>query len=154
MSRRRDPHTKDLLAWEAQAVRIGYSSEVAGSGDLGNQIARLIGQALRDSKDAGRDRNDVARAMGEYLGRHITKNQIDKWASEASDEQRIPLDAFIALIAVTQELRLLAFIPGQFGHAVVSDRYADMIELFEIEEHQRDIELRASALKAKVRGAR
>ncbi len=42
-----------LLAWEAQSVRLGYSAEVAGGGDLSSQIARLVGQALRDARIAG-----------------------------------------------------------------------------------------------------
>ena len=152
MPTRRDP--KALLAWEAQAVRVGYSDEVAGGGDLASQISRLIGQALRDAKDAGRDRNDVARAMGEQLGRPITKNQIDKWASEASDDQRIPLDAFIALITATQELRLLAFIPARFGCAVVEDRYADLIELQELQQHKEEVAYREGLILAKLKGNR
>lgn len=154
MTRRRDPHTKDLLAWEAQAVRVGYSDEVTGSGDLSNKIARLVAQALSDAKDRGVCRNDVARRMGEFLGRRISKATLDKWTSEAADDRRIDLDAFIALIEATGERRLLGFIPGMFGFAVVADHYADLIEMHELEEHEREIALRKSALQAKVRGAR
>ncbi len=152
MTSRRPPEA--LLAWEAQSVRLGYSAEVVGGGDLPSQIARLIGQALRDAKDCGRDRNDVARAMGEYLGRVVTKDHLDKWASEATDSRRIPLDAFIALVAATEELRLLAFVPQRFGCAVVADHYADLIELQELQEHKNEIAYRESVILARVKGKR
>ncbi len=84
--------------------------------------------------------------MGEHLGRVVTKDHLDKWASEATDGRRIPLDAFIALVAATDELRLLAFIPQRFGCAVVSDRYADLIELQELQQHKQEVEYRESAL--------
>jgi len=154
MASRRNLSTAQLLAWEAESVRVGYSDDVLGRGDIGSQISRLIGQALADAKEAGICRNDVARKMAEYLGRPVPKASIDKWSSEATVDQRIPLDAFIALVAATNELRLLAFIPSRFGCAVVSDRYADLIELHEIEQHEEELNLRKSALNAKIRGKR
>ncbi|KQQ85851.1 hypothetical protein [Aureimonas sp. Leaf324] len=154
MTRHRDPHTKDLLAWEAQTVRVGFDEEVTGRGDLSSRIARFLARALADAKDAGMDRNDIARAMGEYLDRPIAKATIDKWASEAADDRRIDLDCFIALVHVTRDLRLLGFMPAMFGCAVVADRYVDLIELHEIEEHEREVAARKSALQAKVRGRR
>lgn len=154
MSRRRDPYTKDLYAWEAEPVAIGYGDDVAGRGPLANRIARLVGRALRDAKDAGQCRNDVARGMAEHLGRPIPAGSLDKWASEASEEHRIPLDAFIALIHATGQHDLLAFIPGLFGFAVVPNRFVDLIELHQIEEHEREVQARKAALQAKVRGRR
>ncbi|WP_182085211.1 hypothetical protein [Aureimonas sp. ME7] len=154
MPLRRDPHAKDLLAWEAQSVRLGFSAEVTGRGDLSSQIARLVSHALTDAKERGVCRNDVARRMTEFLGRKITKPTIDKWTSAAADDRRIDLDAFIALIHVTGERRLLGFIPGLFECAVVADHYVDLIELHEIEEHEREVADLKSALLQKVRGRR
>ena len=154
MPGRRDPYTKDLYAWEVEPVALGLSDEVAGHGPLQNRIARLVGRALREAKDVGRCRDDVARAMAEYLDRPIPAGSLDKWASEASVEHRIPLDAFVALIHATGQHELLAFVSGLFGFSVVPNRYVDLIELHQLEEHEREVAARKAALQAKVRARR
>lgn len=148
----RDRHRRDLTAWEAEPVTIGYGDDVAGRGSLSNRIARLIGRALRDAKDDGTSRAEVAERMAETLGRKITEAQLDKWASEAAEEHRMPLDAFVALIEATEQHRLLGFLPEAFGYAVVPARYVDLIELQMLEDHERAVAERKSALRAKVRG--
>ena len=92
--------------------------------------------------------------MAEYLGRTIPAGSLNKWSSEASEEHRIPLEAFVALIHVTGQHDLLAFVPSLFGYAVVPARYVDLIELHQIEEHERAIAARKAALQAKVSGGR
>ncbi len=154
MPPRRDPYTKDLYAWEGETVAVGYGDDVIGRGPLANRIARLVSTALRDAKEAGKCRNDVGRAMAEYLGRPIPSGSLDKWASEAAEDHRIPLDAFVAMIHATGQTDMLAFIPSLFGFAVVPNRFVDLIELHQLEEHEREVQARKAALQAKVRGAR
>ncbi|GJD97754.1 hypothetical protein [Methylobacterium iners] len=148
----RDPHVRDLTAWEAEPVTIGYGDDVAGRGSLSNQIARLVGRALRDAKDDGLGRADVAKRMAERLGRPVNLSSLDKWASEAAEEHRIPLDAFAALVDATGQHALLGFLPGLFGFAVVHARYVDLIELQQLQEHEEQVAARKAALLAKVRG--
>lgn len=154
MASRRDPYTKDLYAWEADQVAVGYADDGTGRGPLANRIARLVGRALRDAKDTGKTRDDVGRGMAEYLGRPIPSGSLDKWASEAAEEHRIPLEGFIALVAVTGQNELLAFIPEIFGFSVVPNRFVDLIELHQLEEHEREVAARKAALQAKVRARR
>ncbi|MHB2265848.1 hypothetical protein [Aliihoeflea sp. PC F10.4] len=151
MTRHRDPHTKDLFAWEPERVTVAYADEVKGRGDLDSQISRVIGQALRDAKDAGITRMDVVGRMANWLGRKVSDDQLDKWASEASGDRRIPLDAFLALVHATGQTELLGFVAGLFRMAVVPDRYVDLFELHQLEEHKREVEARAAALQAKIR---
>ncbi|TIV64909.1 MAG: hypothetical protein E5V89_28875, partial [Mesorhizobium sp.] len=137
---RRDILTADLFDWEPPKVAVGYAPDVAGRGGLDNQISRLVSRALRDCRDEGNgSRADVARRMSAYLDRQISEGILNKWSSESSDEHRIPLDAFIALIDATQAEALLGFIAEKFGFAVVPAKYADIIELSLIEDHERDI---------------
>ena len=150
----RDPHARDLSAWEADPVTVGYGDDVAGRGSLGNRIARLVSRALRDAKDDGLARPDVAQRMGVYLGRPIALASLDKWASEAAEEHRIPLDAFVALIEVTGQHKLLGFLPTMFGFAVVPARYVAMIELQQLEDHEQEVAARKAALQAAIRSAR
>lgn len=156
MSKRRDDTlTGDLLAWEPPKVAVAYEDEVAGHGHLDNKIARLVSRALRDAKDDQKlQRAVVARRMSDFLGRRINEEHLNKWSSEANDQHRIPLDAFVALIDVTGAKELLGFVPGQFDHVAMPARFADIVELHLIEEHEQEIADRKSNIMARVRSRR
>lgn len=154
MARLRDPYTKDLFAWEPEPVRVAYADEVKGRGGLDSQISRVIAQALRDAKDDGISRMEIAAEMARFLGRPISEDALNKWASEASDDRRITLDAFIALAKAADSSELIGFVAGLFDLAVVPDRFVDIIELQQMEEHCEAMEARRAALRAKVRGRR
>lgn len=153
--RRRDPAQGDLLSWSPPEVALGYGADVAGRGPLGNRIARLVSRALRDARDeAGLDRSAIARRMGEFLERPVTVTTLEKWASEAATENRIPLDAFAALIHATEQFNLLGFVPEIFGFVVVPEKYSAIVELHLVEEHEAEVARRKAALQAKLRGGR
>lgn len=154
MSPRRAPSLTPLLDWEPSPAAIGYGDDVVGRGALDNQIARLIGRALRDARDAGLSRAEIAISMTTCLGRDIKETTLDKWSSEAAEGHRISLDAFIALIKTTGQTALLGFIPAIFGFSVVPDHYVDLIELQQIEEHEAEVAARKAVLKAKTRARR
>lgn len=145
----------EASGWQPPKVAIGYGEEVAGGGELPNQIARLVSRALRDAKK-GRDlsRAEIARRMTRDLGRNVSEGTLEQWASEASVSHRIPLDAFIALVAATGEEDLLGFMPGLFGLAVVPRRYMAVIELQLIEEHERELAAHKARILADLGGAR
>lgn len=154
MARRRDTMTADLFAWEPPQVAAGYSEDVAGRGALDNRIARSISRAMKDARDRGLQRADVARTMSEFLGRTVSEDTLNKWASEASGQHRISLDAFIALIEATGAHELMGLVTNGFGFVAVPERYRDLIELHLIEEHEREIAARRQALEARVRAKR
>ncbi len=143
---RRDDKTMNLLDWEPPKVVVKVDDGVAGHGDLANQIARTISHALRECK---KERKEVVELMSAYLGRNVSRDMLDKWSSEASDNHRIPLDAFIALVEATNVSDLLGFAPNLFGYAVIEERYRKIIELHEIEEHERKVALHRDQLKIK-----
>lgn len=154
MARRRDPHTKELFSWEPEPVRITYADEVKGRGGLDSQISRVIGQALRDAKDNGVSRMEIAGRMASFLGRPISEDALNKWASEATDDRRIPLDAFIALAQATDARELIGFLAEIFNLAVVADQFVELIELQQLRDHKVEVEAREAALEAKLRGRR
>lgn len=150
---RRDTRTIDLLTWEPPQVAAGYGAEVAGRGPLENRIARLISQALRDAQDDhDYNRETVAGLMTLELHRSVTKDMLDKWSSEASTSNRIPLDAFCAMVKVLQAEDLLGFIPDLLGYVAVPRKYGDIIEMHLIEEKERDLVARKQAITARIRG--
>lgn len=140
MSRYRDPLTKDLFAWQPPKVAVGYGPEVTGRGPLDNRIARLIAQALRDARDDGFSRAQIAKRMSDYLQRPISEAMLNKWTSEGSGEHRIPFDAFIALVDATGARNLLGFAPGEFGMTVIDHEYAEIIEDQLLDEHIKEME--------------
>ncbi|WEO73818.1 hypothetical protein [Agrobacterium vitis] len=151
---RRDTLTPDLFAWQPPKVAAGYGEDVTGRGALDNRIARTISRAMKDAKERGLTRSQIAKAMSDYLGRSISEDMLNKWASEAADSNRITLDAFMALIDATGSHDLMGLVVSGFGYVAVPERYSDMIELHLIEEHERDVIARRQALEARVRAKR
>ncbi|WP_238121990.1 MULTISPECIES: hypothetical protein [unclassified Xanthobacter] len=147
MARRRDTSTLDIFSdWAPPQVAVAPAPEdVRGPMDL--VIARLIKRALE-----GRDRSEIAAALSEVLGRTVSLSTLDAWASPAKTSNRIPLDAFAALIEVTDDMSLLGWLPEQHGYVVVPAKYADLIELHLLEEREAEIARRKAALTARYKG--
>jgi hypothetical protein len=154
IKRRDDRSTLDLFDWEPPAVAAGYGPEVDGRGDLSSRISRQVAQALRDATDGGMARAEIAAQISKRLGRRVSIDTLNKWASEAGEEHRIPLDGFIALVEVTGATALLGFMPGLFGFVAVPERYAGIIEMHLLEEHEAEIAARKAALAAKWKAKR
>ncbi|WP_417766752.1 hypothetical protein [Stappia sp.] len=154
MTRRRDPLTPDLFSWEPPKVTVSLGDEAPGRGALDNQIARMVSRALREAREDGSSRAEIARQISATVGRTVSESTLDKWASEASEEHRIPLDAFIALVEATGCNGVLGNIVERFGFVVVPARYADLIELHLIEEHAQEVAARRAAVEAKWRSRR
>ena len=154
MARHRDPLTKDLFSWQPPKVAVGYSDDVIGRGRLDNKIARLISQALRDAREDGISRAEVARRMSAFLGRSISEAMLNKWSSEGSEDHRIPLDAFIGLVHATEAKDLLGFVPGEFGLTVIASEYAEMIRLQLIRDKRQELEAQERVLEAKLKARR
>ena len=151
---RGDKATNDLLSWEPPQVAVGYSEEVAGKGELQNKIARLISRALRDARDAGMSHALVAQELSQEIGRSVSEDMLNKWASEASDAHRISLDAFIGLIRVTEATELLGFVPQMFGFIVVDRKFEGFIELQLADEREAEINAYRERARAKLRSQR
>lgn len=154
MARRRDPLTKDLFSWEPPKVAVGYSAEVIGRGRLDNKIARLVSHALRNAREDGKSRAEVAQKISEFLNRPVSEAMLHKWASEGSEEHRIPLDVFIGLVHATDDKDLLGFVPGEFGLTVIENEYAELIEERLLEDHIEEMQARRQVLNARRRARR
>lgn len=149
MARRPDSSTLDLFQdWQPPKVAVApVAEDVRGPMDL--QIARLIKRALD-----GHERAVVAKAMSELLGRPVSAATLDAWASPAKTANRIPLDAFAALIEATGAMTLLGWLPAIHGFVVVPEKYADLIELHLLEEKEAEIARRKAAVTARYKGGR
>lgn len=154
MSRRRDPSTLDLFAWEPASVVAALPEEATGRGPLDLRIAKALSYALDRARDAGLKREDVAAELTEFLRRKVSLDMLNKWAAPGSEAHRIPLDAFIGLIKVTSEIGLLGFVAEMFEQAVVPAKYAAVIELHQLEQAESEMAARKAKVMAQVRGLR
>lgn len=154
MARRRDPLTKDLFDWQPPKVAVGYSADVIGRGRLDNKIARLVSQSLRDSREDGISRAEVARRITAWLGRSVSEAMLNKWSSEGSEDHRIPLDAFMGLVHATGAKELLGFVPGEFGLTVIEAEYAALIEERLLDDHIEEMQARRQVLAARRKARR
>ena len=145
----RDRFTLDLLNWEPPAVR--FQEPLVRAHTLNARFARAISLAL---KECGLSREEVAERMSEWLGETVSRNMLDAYASEARESHQINLPRFAALIHATEDWRLLSLIPELFGFAVMPAEYEEIIELWRLEEAEREIERRKAALSAKWRKRR
>lgn len=149
MARAPDRITLDLFRdWEPPQLAVAPREEET-RGPLDLVITRLISLAIKKSE---RSREEIAQQMSAYLGRTISKDTLDAWASPAKASNRIPLDAFVALIDATGDHDLLGWLPAQHGYVVVPARYADLIELHLLEEREAEIARRKAAVQARYRG--
>lgn len=154
MRRRPDPHTRDLFA-APEPVAIGFGDDVTGRGSVTSQIAKVVSRTLCDARDdEGLSRKQVAKLISGRLDREISEHTLDKYASEGAENRVIPLDVFVALIAVTKGYEALGFIPNLFGYAVVEERYVEIIEMKQIDDHTSLLQARKEALIAKARARR
>ncbi len=145
----RDRFTLDLLSWQPPAVR--FEEPLVRAHTLNARFARAISLAL---KECGMTREEVAERMSEWLGETVSRNMLDAYASEARESHQINLPRFAALIHATEDWRLLSLLPEMFGFAVMPKEYEEIIELWRLEEAEREIERRKQALAAKWRKRR
>lgn len=117
---RRDDDTLDLLSWEPpQLVERYAQTDPVQATSVDQTIARAVSRTL---KDDGRSRAEIAEAMGGYLGEDVSENMLNAYASQARDGHRISLERAIALVAVTQDARLVGELLIPLGYAVISER--------------------------------
>ncbi len=144
---RGDTGTLDLLLGReiAPAVR-RFDEKLFRVTSITARICRALKAAL-----AGLDRDQVAADMGKVLGRQVSKNVLDRYVSEASEDHSIPLDRFIALVRVTKDKRLLQMIADDLGWVVVDAREAHWIEVGKYQDAAAELAKRANAAKRKAK---
>lgn len=146
---RGDRLTGDLLSWEPPKVAAGFEDGAVRGSRIGRQITQVVKLALQ-----GHDRAAIADRMSEELGYPVSLNMIEKYASEAAEAHKITLERFIALIEATGCIDALAFVAERFDHVVVPAKYAAIVEVHLIEEHEQDVARYKQAALAKMKGWR
>lgn len=145
---RRDLLTSDLLTWQPPEPAVRYEESPRGA-TLGARICRAMAIAL---DECDRDRETIAKEMGDYLGRPVSKAMLDAYVSEARDTHTINIVRFAALVHATRDWRLLSLLPELFGFAVVDDRYVSLIRATQMREKAEELETLARVEERRARG--
>lgn len=149
MARPRDLKTLDMFTeWQPPEVVQRFEDVRVRAATLRQKLAMGVSETL---KSADEDRDAIAAKMAEWLGEEVSKNLLDRYASQASEEHVISLLRLIALIHATGDLRILQMIAEMFGHSVVEDRFLPWIEVGQLAERKDEI---VSAFDAARRNAR
>jgi hypothetical protein len=125
MRHKGDNRTLDLLTWQPASPAKAFEPEKVRAASLRSILCRAIALSL---KECGREREQVAEEIGQYLGESCTKAMLDAYASEAREDHTMPLVKFLGLIHATRDMRLLQILAQQFGWAVIPERYLGAVE--------------------------
>ncbi len=146
MTRRPSSAQPDLLDWQAPEPVVRFEDRAVRSATIAGRLAKAIAAALH-----GHNRTDVARTMGDFLGRPVSKAMIDAYASEARDDHVISTPRFIALLHATGDRRLLELLAEPMGWAVIERRHLPLIELAAIQDKAAELTRQADALRRQAR---
>lgn len=149
MSRRRDPHTLDLLDWQPPAIVKSYPEEKVRAVNWAAKLAKAVAMTL---KECGMPRALVANRMGEFLGEAVSENMLDNYASEAREDTVISVPRLIALLHVTRDMRLLQVLADPCDWAVVDQRYVAQIRAAQMRDKARELEVLATLEDRRARG--
>ncbi len=150
MSRHRDSRTYDLLAWEPPQPAQAFAPEKVRAASLRAMVCKGVGAAL---KECGKDRERVAADIGAYLGEECSKAMLDAYASEAREDHVINVVRFMALVAATNDIRLLQMLADQMGWAVVPKKYLPAIEESIIADKIEELQTRRAMARKTWKGA-
>lgn len=92
----------------------------AGETELDAGIRQAVNSLLERCISNGLSRERVADRLTEHLARPVTKSQLDQWAAPSQVDRRIPVDVWIALMIVTEDVAPLEWMAMQFGRKVLT----------------------------------
>ena len=146
------PGQPDLIDWAPPEAVVRFDDKQVRAATLASRICLAVSASL---KDTGKSRAEIAQAMSDFLGESVTKNMLDAYASQAREDHAIPLARFVALLAATQDRRLLELIAEMMGWAVIDRRYLPLIKLAALQDRQADLARQADQIRrqAKREGA-
>lgn len=148
---RRDPNTLDLyMDYEPEAVVDRFDAADTQAWTRAGKLSKAVALAL---SNAPISREEVAAAMTQFMGgERVSKQLLDKYASQAAEEHSISALRLAALIAVTGDVRPLNTLLEELNLIVVPRKYEALLkreqariakEKFERAELAADAEWRA-----------
>ena len=138
----------EFTPWQPPRPVARFEDQAVRASTLAGRIARAVATTLRESRIG---REDIAACMSEFLGKRVTSNMLNAYASQAREDQAISVERFVALLHATQDRRLLELMAEPFGWSVVDRAQVALISLSAVREQQDELRRAADALKRQAR---
>ncbi|NHO33295.1 phage regulatory CII family protein [Acetobacter fallax] len=125
-----------LLDWEPPSPIREFDERMVRGNTFEARLSRAISVSL---EGCGRSRDVIAEMMSVRIGRPISVNILNAYASPMRDTHTISVPRFDALVFATGDQRLLEFLAAPHDMAVVSRRMLPMIQLAETQAKKREL---------------
>ncbi|CQR43679.1 conserved hypothetical protein [Thiomonas sp. CB3] len=139
--RRADRHTRDLFEVPSPAP------ELPGMLDFRPQIASIVSEMTRA---ADIDRYEISSRVSRLVGRDVSKNMLDAYASELREDHNLPLYIVPALESVCSSHLLSGWLADVRGGRLLIGRDALLSELGRLERSRDDAAAKIKRLKAQM----
>ncbi|GFE93531.1 hypothetical protein [Acetobacter persici] len=149
MSRKTDDRQLSLLDWVPPIVSTGYDPRLIRGNSLGFRLSRAISVTL---EECGQSRPEVAERMSDILGRAVTVNMLNAYASGQREDHQISVPRYDALIGATQDRRLLEFLAEPRGWTVVDRSILPLVDLAALAEHKKELLRMEKGLRRRIGG--
>lgn len=150
--RSRDIRTLDLFEdYRPPVIRRVFDAVKIRAASLKGELSKAISLSMKES---GKDRTQIAREIGDYLGEAISPDMLNAYASEAREEHVVNVVRFIGLIHATGDARLLDLIASKFGWAVIPAEYLPAIEEALLKDKLEELQRQMDLLKKERRSPR
>ena len=141
------PRQLDLLTdWTPPEAVERFDPALVRAATLTGRIAKTVSAALK-----GKNRDDIAKRMSDWIGSEVSRHMLDAYASEAREDHVISLPRALALLHATRDRRLLQALIEDLGWAIVEARHVPLIDLAEIEEERTRLGKLADAKRREAR---
>nr|WP_298794516.1 hypothetical protein [uncultured Acetobacter sp.] len=149
MSRKPDNRQLSLLDWEPPVIVTAYDPAQVRGNTYEFSLCRAISVTLTE---CGRTRPEVASDMSDILGKTVTVNMLNAYASGQREDHQISVPRFNALIGATRDMRLVEFLAAPRGWAVIDRRFLPMIELAAVSERKKELTRMEMGLRRQMGG--
>lgn len=149
MSRKPDGRQLSLLDWEPPVIVAGYDPMLVRGNTFEFKLCRAISVTL---EECGKTRAEVSERMSDIMGRSISVNMLNAYASGQREDHQISVPRFNALIAATDDMRLVEFLAEPRGWAVIERRYLPLIKLAAVAERKKELTRMEMGLRRQMGG--
>lgn len=119
-----------------------------GSLGCGFEIAATMSEALHRAHERGLKRDDIARRMGQLLGKPVSVAMLNAYTAASRETHEPSLSRAIAFDAAVEDDALLGLYARRRGNRrVISAADAALVELGRIHQQERELAERKKALQ-------
>lgn len=115
--------TKVIESSAAQLSLCFFLTEEADPTSTPAPLDQLVASWLSAMLD-DMDRDKVAAAVSDRIGRRVTRTQLDQWVAPSQKDRHTPADAFVAIMLVTGRIDPLEGAAALMGRKVVTQEEA------------------------------